>query len=231
MDTYEKKYNESLERARKLSVDGYLDAIAVEEIFPELAESEDERIRRTLVEYFGPQVQLDFVRGVPIQKIRDWLEKQKEQSLRDFIDDFPYSDQKEQTPTEWSEEDEAAYNAFMCEVVNEKMNPTIDQIKWLRSICDRLKSLRPSWKPSEQEKGALRTAIHILIDERSFPKAAAQLQNILDAFEGKESRKDWKPSEEQIYSLGTVVKGYDECTVGSVGYNLKELYEQLKKLM
>ena len=51
---------------------------ALATLIPELAESEDERIRRTLVEYFGPKVQLDFVRGVPIQKIRDWLEKQKE---------------------------------------------------------------------------------------------------------------------------------------------------------
>ena len=51
---------------------------AFEFFAPELRESEDERIRRTLVEYFGPKVQLDFVRGVPIQKIRDWLEKQKE---------------------------------------------------------------------------------------------------------------------------------------------------------
>jgi hypothetical protein len=41
----------------------------------------------------------------------------------------------------------------------------------------------------------------------------------------------WRPSEEQIYSLGTVVKGSGDCAVGSVEYNLKELYEQLKKLM
>jgi len=41
----------------------------------------------------------------------------------------------------------------------------------------------------------------------------------------------WKPSKELIYSLGTVVKGVGECTVGSIGYNLRELYEQLKKLM
>lgn len=41
-------------------------------------ESEDERIRRTLAEYFGPVAKLDLIRGVPIQKIRDWLEKQKE---------------------------------------------------------------------------------------------------------------------------------------------------------
>lgn len=44
-------------------------------------------------------------------------------------------------------------------------------------------------------------------------------------------RSSWKPSEEQIYSLGTVVKGYDECTVGSVGYHLKEMYDELKKLV
>lgn len=52
--------------------------LAVEHAFPKLRESEDERIRRTLVEYFGPSAQLDFIRGVPIQKIRDWLEKKKE---------------------------------------------------------------------------------------------------------------------------------------------------------
>ncbi len=55
----------------------------MEQEFPELRESEDERIRRTLVEYFGPKAQLDFVRGVPIQKIRDWLEKQKDQNGED----------------------------------------------------------------------------------------------------------------------------------------------------
>ena len=44
------------------------------------------------------------------------------------------------------------------------------------------------------------------------------------------SEESWKPSEEQIYSLGTVVKGMGDVSVGSVGYNLKELYEHLKKL-
>lgn len=82
MDTYEKKYNYLVNDLKELwnchtNDSQLLGELA--EIFPELAESEDERIRRTLVEYFGPQVQLDFVRGVPIQKIRDWLEKQKEQ--------------------------------------------------------------------------------------------------------------------------------------------------------
>ncbi len=42
---YEKAYKEALERARELSIDGYLDAIAIDELFPELAQSEDEEIK------------------------------------------------------------------------------------------------------------------------------------------------------------------------------------------
>lgn len=33
-----------------------------------------------------------------------------------------------------------------------------------------------------------------------------------------------------MYSLGTVVKGAGDNSVGSIAYNLNELYEQLKKL-
>ena len=232
-------------------------------------ESEDERIRKWIINLIK-EVEYDedwCVKSVDCNKAVAYLEKQKEQSLRDFIDDFPYNDQKKQKPVdrfgearekyqvEWSEEDEKNCNRIIRFLEPHKtFFPTKETKEEMQNwLKNRLKSLHPqyhgnvtmteaykmgleagkasSWKPSEQEKGALRTAIHILTDERSFPKAAAQLQNILDTFEGKESRKDWKPSEEQIYSLGTVVKGYDECTVGSVGYNLKELYEQLKKLM
>lgn len=79
-------YDEALKKARRIKNGEdnwrYSDLTeiipALEDVLPELAESEDERIRRTLVEYFGPGVQLDFVRGVPIQKIREWLEKQKD---------------------------------------------------------------------------------------------------------------------------------------------------------
>lgn len=99
---YEKKYNEALERARKaynaIKPENYGARKIIENAFPELAESEDERIRRTLVEYFGPKVQLDFVRGVPIQKIRDWLEKQKEslhipETCKDNADSFTDEDE------------------------------------------------------------------------------------------------------------------------------------------
>ena len=45
---YEKAYKEALERAKAEAIDGYLDVVALETIFPELAESEDERIRKEI---------------------------------------------------------------------------------------------------------------------------------------------------------------------------------------
>ena len=91
MKTIEEKakaYDEAPERARKaynaISPENYGARKIIEDAFPELRESEDEKIRRTLIEYFSLGVKPDFVRGVPIQKIRDWLEKQKEQKPADY---------------------------------------------------------------------------------------------------------------------------------------------------
>lgn len=106
---------------------------------------------------------------------------------------------------EWSEEDEKKIT-FLERLI--RHNVPEGQYGWTdghkggfiskSEAISKLKSLHPSWKPSEQERGALRTAIHVLTEQRDFPKTAEQLQAILDAFEGKESRKDWKPSREQM---------------------------------
>lgn len=42
-----KAYDEALERAKKLH-----DKIDIKEIFPELSESEDERIKKAIIEFF-----------------------------------------------------------------------------------------------------------------------------------------------------------------------------------
>lgn len=78
---YEKEYKESLERARQIH-DGNPSSgtamVVCEQIFPELAESEDERIRKDLITYLK-SVQgetLDLTISVP--KWIAYLEKQKE---------------------------------------------------------------------------------------------------------------------------------------------------------
>lgn len=162
------------------------------------------------------------------QKIYDWLD-----GISSEQKPVPIScSQENGTPAEWSEEDEAAYNAFICEVVNEKMNPTIEQVKWLRSIRDRLKSLyiQPKQELTLLDENIINAAIAFVEQNDHFNCwGGIDKHTVITALRSLKS--SWKPSEEQIYSLGTVIKGMGDVTVGSVGYNLKELYEQLKELM
>lgn len=75
-----KAYDEALERARKLynSEETSADVeIACETIFPELAESEDERIRKKLIEFFKDWgKRLSHCWGLSIPDILAWLENQ-----------------------------------------------------------------------------------------------------------------------------------------------------------
>ena len=59
-------------------------------VFPELAESEDERIRKALIEVFKKKLERGFEwveYGIPNHSVLDWLEKQKETSIRWFKSD------------------------------------------------------------------------------------------------------------------------------------------------
>lgn len=88
---YEKKYKEALERAEILKKTCGNPAIIgwCEHIFPELKESEDERIRKVLVRWFevGARGSETF-NGIPTDKILAWLEKQKPQQTPQWMIDF-----------------------------------------------------------------------------------------------------------------------------------------------
>lgn len=79
---YEKAYKEALERAREFqkSKDG-LCVLTAESIFPELQESEDERIRKELYDF----IYITTFRPKELKKkerFLDWLEKQGERDAR-----------------------------------------------------------------------------------------------------------------------------------------------------
>lgn len=101
------KYNEALERARKL----YKDAVTLqleqdikdyEYIFPELKKSdiEDERIRKALIEYLTTKDDNAYyvVCGVATKKILAWLEKQKQKpivlDIDKMVDDYANSSER-----------------------------------------------------------------------------------------------------------------------------------------
>jgi hypothetical protein len=77
MNTHEKKHKEEVVRATQLWECGDITRENLEYIFPELAESEDERIRKALIEYFTTSDNNSYytVCGVDTKKILAWLEK------------------------------------------------------------------------------------------------------------------------------------------------------------
>lgn len=79
-----KAYDEAIERAKKLYSNGI-----VEEIFPELKESEDERIKKAIIEFFESEDDNTTYSLVRKKDIIAWLEKQgkEEYVLKSFKDE------------------------------------------------------------------------------------------------------------------------------------------------
>ena len=89
MDLYEKKYNEALERARDVYTyycDDREQLRKIESIFPELKESEDERIRKEIISFLK-DFEKDHYRSVNFNSWIAWLEKQKPNTHKREIDD------------------------------------------------------------------------------------------------------------------------------------------------
>ena len=93
---YEKKYKEALEKAKSFNkrwqcvgaTNSELVLKELKEIFPELKESEDEKIRKTLIRFFKDQYSNEtemYDGSVTVGKALAWLEKQGEQKpILDF---------------------------------------------------------------------------------------------------------------------------------------------------
>ena len=123
---HEKKYNEALERASHIKDNNTVATPqeVAEHIFPELRESEDERIRKGLIAMLSQDKELH-------RREIAYLEKQKEQQPA------------------WSEEDEAFLKVAIA-ICNRYSHKNIaDWLKSLRPVSK--ESLQPHWKPSEEQ--------------------------------------------------------------------------------
>lgn len=94
----EKKYKDALERASKLRVQNPFDTVSqmMEHIFPELAESEDEKVRKELIAHCR-NIKCVTEGAERITKWLAWLEKQKEFVSADFDDVWETADCDELT--------------------------------------------------------------------------------------------------------------------------------------
>lgn len=85
-----RRYDEALERAKDFykgykQRDNQLYADDLETIFPELRESEDERIRKAIIDFFNEPGRKEYIlNGFTVDDITAWLEKQGQKPILDF---------------------------------------------------------------------------------------------------------------------------------------------------
>lgn len=135
LENYEERYNQALEIAKHYHDRDNIHFL--EHIFPELKESEDERIRKELLDYlkrFIPHHDIDLVRKSKVWIA--WLEKQGEKS--------------------WSEDDEKRISRIADFIWKNRKGDT-DEIYQQEQDVNWLKSLKSKkhWKPSEEQMQAL----------------------------------------------------------------------------
>ena len=222
---YKKKYNEAMERARELvakwtgkNKDFYIKDYSY--IFPELRESEDERI---IEEIKFAVTQMPSERQDTKDRCLAWLEKQNEQRVSHLHpEDYPMTPGECIKPA-WSEEDEK----MLWSIIN-GLNQDIYE-KERNWLANRLKSLRPQPKQewSEEDERKIRQLVALL--KSSKEKCMAAFYKDIDECIAWvcDLRPSWKPSEEQMEAF--------EESLMSVAYTenkiiLESLLEQLKKL-
>ena len=136
---FEKAYEEALERAKQ--------GLPIDEIFPELKESEDERNRKQIVGFIRWAIDRGSITNEQRERSDSWLAYLERQ--KDKVVEFDHD--REQKPAEWSEEEqtiiEGACNAL--------------EIHGHSKLADKLKSIRPQphWKPSKEQMESLYNAV------------------------------------------------------------------------
>lgn len=228
-----KKYEDALGRARghHSVASHYNNANEIQElehIFPELCESEDERIRKWIIEDIQETLDVDgFFEGqkTMAKDAIAWLEKQghggkkwiyedvylkeKEQTFQDGIDEVLENPQKyglekqdEQKPA-WSEEDEMFLNLSLGSLTGLK-NRFGEESGKVGDCIHWLKSLKD------------RIA---LINKNDFDRG-------YDVGISAAKFNQWRPTEEQMDALADAIESY--C--GTCRSTLNSLYNNLKKL-
>ena len=236
-------YDRAIKRAKKWydanTNEGYRGIF--EDIFPKLKESEDEKIRKWLLNFVQglPDEGLDFhFYNLKKEQVIAWLEKQGEQKHNPVLD----IEKKELKKIEEKHAENKGMN-----LVEEEMTPfqkkvfriidtAIEEEQGLKQVCDELFTLASNeieQKPAEWSEE----------DEKIFGSFLHKLE-VCDLLSNKEiiwakrwlkslrPQYHWKPTEKQLYMLNWLATNVlDDGVTGKPAKEvLYSLYEQLKQL-
>ena len=243
MMDYEKKYKEALERAKDFKngiVQFALDPgeSIVHYIFPELRESEDERIRKELIEFIKWSVDRHFMREDFHQAKRpsEWIAYLEKQKVPEGLhpEEYPLTPDECVKPVEWGDKDKEMLMRCIAAipVQGDEIMPTsyLNKLRnWLEFLPERF-NLPPKQEWSEEDDKMLARIIERgqsqiqMFETGLLPEHIAWLKSL-------RPQPHWKPSEEQIEALKFAVKLYKDTHFENNHEKIVSLYEQLKKLM
>ena len=217
--------NEAIQEIKSWDFLNKKETEAIETLVPELAEIEDERIRKFLIDVVST---MNWRVGWPEEKVKEekvkcitWLEKQKElptneEMLRTLrteyekgvADTIAKYEQKEQKPAEWSEEDEK---------IRESLISLIETISEYY-ISDETRNGYVAWLKS------LRPQPHTVSIKNANKFAELEYERgVKDGL-----NHHWKPSEEQMDALRVTLEYMPDtfkprCTLMTLQNDLKKL--------
>ena len=231
MEEYKKKYEHAMLRMNKW-VEGseIIDPKEVAEfVFPELKESEDEKIRRDIIRYLkktSPAI------GENIEKMLAWLEKQGEQKPTDKVepkfkvgdtivekdlDEYDYETIKD------IKDGQYIFTDGYCMNIDE-------QEGWQLVKTTVNKEQKSAW--NEDDESMLQNILECL--KNGWSKLPTDILKYESWLESLKERYSWKPSEEQMTALNYVINlmaSSESPTENDYYYNVfKDMRTHLKKL-
>ena len=245
-----KAYDEALERAKTLyeNANGMILKKWVEQVFPELKESEDEKVSKELIDAVQGLWDNDAL-PIPLSvKRKDewlaWLEKQGEPSDEEMKTllrteyEKGRADVIAEMQKDWSEEDEIYYKRVQLSIEWARAHNRIsegscdEQLNWLKSLKGRVQP-QPKQEWSEEDKNFLYDTLSNLTELKDrYGEGYGNVGRCIDWLKSLRPQNRWRPSDEQIkvckevYADILSAKGFD---LGTVVSELNRLEEGLKK--
>lgn len=173
-------YDEAIKRAKNVFNNCYHEETktACSEIFPELNKSEDERTRKWIIEELK-----DSLNEINLLYSGDYDERDEEDVKRQsrLKEAIAYLEKlKEQKSSEWNEKDKKLLDFWLDVIDRNDWRMDENFCKASREFINKLKSFRPSWKPSKEQMYILNWVANILLSHDNIveQEAAKKLQSL-----------------------------------------------------
>lgn len=200
-------YDEAIEYAHYLiderckeGTDGSFHRLDLEKMFPELKESEDERIRKALMqnlkERFGTKGNMG--KGLDMPDVLAWLGKQGEQKPAEVRTTGYWNVQDIEQKPAWSEEDENKINRLIAYFEDKESFTAEDYdvyTNWLKSLKDTVQPKQQEWSEEEIESCAREAEDNNCI---ILAKHIRQLKSL-------RPQSNWKPVDKNVYVVNGIV--------------------------